>query len=246
MVDTYKASFPVYSYQVDSNQDAKISALFGFFIEAAGFHADRLAVSHNHLKNTIGAFWALSKFNIQILAFPKWMDEVTVETWPSGYNRLVAHRHFLFKNTQGQILAQGTSDWIIMDTITRQIVNPQEIIPHLPIDNQGTPLEVKTIKIQAVNETIADKTTRRALISDIDMNKHVNSLKYVEWSLDCINIDYLENHRIIGLDVNFQHEITYGQEVDIYWQNLSEGLFQFKGVLKPENKPAFSVQLKFE
>jgi medium-chain acyl-[acyl-carrier-protein] hydrolase len=245
MVDILSASFSIHSYESDAKMDAKISTLLGFFLEAAGFHATRLGVGHHQLMESINSFWALSKFNLRMETYPKWQDTITIETWPAGYNRLFAHRHFIIKNGSNQIIAQGTSDWVIMNAETRRMINPQEVIGHLPVENEGLDLDVRTTKIPLIGEETASMFSKKALFSDIDMNKHVNSIKYLDWSLDCINFDYLDHHKLAEVDINFQHEITFGKEVDLFFQTKTDGVFQFKGILKKENKHAFSVQLKF-
>ena len=44
--------------------------------------------------------------------------------------------------------------------------------------------------------------------SDIDSNKHVNNVKYVEWGLEVIPVEVITNYELKRVKVDFEKETT--------------------------------------
>ena len=51
--------------------------------------------------------------------------------------------------------------------------------------------------------------------SDIDINRHVNSVRYIETMLDIWPLEHYDTHRIAQLDIIYQHECLCGQTVAV-------------------------------
>lgn len=245
MSDKFCTEFQIYTYQSDPQEYVRPSALFGFFIEAASMHAERLGVGHTELRQKHNAFWALSRFHIDIVNTPKWHNTINITTWPSGYNRLFAHRYFVFSDCSGSKLAQGVSDWVIMDYGNRSLCNVESILKDVPGFNlEEEHLGVNNVKIQAAKAELSTQCEMRSMYSHLDMNGHVNSVHYLDWSVDCIGGDYLKNHLVTSADINFQHEIPVNNIIRLLCQNNGNDTFVVTGLLG--DKVSFSSKLRFE
>ena len=49
--------------------------------------------------------------------------------------------------------------------------------------------------------------------SDIDFNKHVNNVKYVQWVMDSVSQDIREEYELKEIDILFEHECYYNDEI---------------------------------
>ena len=49
--------------------------------------------------------------------------------------------------------------------------------------------------------------------SDIDSNNHVNNVKYVEWAIEAVPIEVVNNYILKRIKVTFEKETTYGNKV---------------------------------
>ena len=58
--------------------------------------------------------------------------------------------------------------------------------------------------------------THRVVVSDIDMNQHVNSMKYLQWAIDTLSLDEVMNTTIKRIDINYLREALYNQNIGIY------------------------------
>ncbi len=246
MVEKFTASFTIHSYQADASQNAKISTLFGFFMETAGWHATQLGAGYHKLKAEINAFWALSRFSIKVHQLPKWEETIYIETWPAGYNRLFAQRHFRFLNQKQEVLIEGNTDWVVMRFDTRTMINPQLVIGHLNLGDNMPKVSIETVKLPSIVTEQATGYQRKVVYSDLDMNGHVNSLKYLDWCFDYLPTETILKNRVQQIDINFQHEIPANQNIEIHLSTLDQKTFLFIGILKEAEKHSFAVRIQFQ
>ena len=244
MADKFTTTFQVYTNNADSRKLAKAGSLFAYFIEAASMHAERLGIGHKSLQDKHNAFWALSKVHFDIKQTPVWHQKVNVTTWPSGYNRLFARRYFQIADEQGNIIAEGASDWVIMSFENRSLCNVQSIVGGIDKFNlEQEHLNINTAKVQPADTNNSQKTTRRVMYSDLDMNNHLTSMRYLDWALDCIDIEYLNNHIAKSVDINFMHETPINEDVTLLCQKDGD-TFVVSGILT-NGKTSFSTKLEF-
>ncbi len=62
----------------------------------------------------------LSGFFIQIHSYPRWQDELIIQTWPTGVERFFALRDFNIFNRQKEVVGAATSAWLIIDLKLRR------------------------------------------------------------------------------------------------------------------------------
>lgn len=63
--------------------------------------------------------------------------------------------------------------------------------------------------------------------SDLDIVKHANNTKYLEWCLNTISPEIMLEHRIKAIDMNFLKELSLYDEIEI--QKLeTNNCIQFK------------------
>lgn len=244
MADKFSTDFQIYTNQADVLKRARPGALFGLFIEAASMHANCLGVGHKDLQEKYNAFWALSKFRMEILTTPSWHQVIKVTTWPSGYNRLFARRYFVITDTDNNILAQGASDWVIMNFESRSLCNVADIVGKITNFNlEEEHIAVNTVKVPLVKREEAIINSRVAMYSHLDMNNHVNSVHYLDWALDCVDDTYLRQHEVKAVDINYQHEIAFGSNVELLRKDIDDNCCIVTGIMG--DKVSFSARLKF-
>jgi len=61
--------------------------------------------------------------------------------------------------------------------------------------------------------------------SDLDLNKHVNNMKYLQWVLDTYPIDHSTNKNIKSLEINYLSESFPGDNIRIIGYEAEQGVF---------------------
>ena len=161
-------------------------SICNYLQEAASIHAGELGFSKSdfdHCGENIS--WVLTRLIVNMEAYPKWGDEVIVETFPRGGRRIAAWRDFEIKNSDGTVLGVATSEWMIIDLTARKTVAiPQNVLSC--IDDSFVPVLGTNpfSKLRFPNECPAPAFSSRAQKSHIDLNGHVNNVRYIEWMLE--------------------------------------------------------------
>jgi medium-chain acyl-[acyl-carrier-protein] hydrolase len=185
----------VSSFDADVNRRLKISALFQYYQEAAGNDAKRLGVGYDAVHH-MGLFWVLSRVLIRVRTLPSWGDDVTLVTWPKGHEGLSFLRDFQLLDREGKELVAAALPVTLPPFGDRHALNePMPKLRPLPVP-YGT-------------------YDRKVVISDLDMNAHVNNARYVEWGLDAYTPEFLATHTVRSFQIHYTGEAHFGDLVRV-------------------------------
>lgn len=209
--DILKRTFRLHSWEVDQKGIARPDILFSFLLDSAWAHANNSEFSYDALREE-GQLWVLSRFLAVIDKLPKWDDEITVETWSKGTDKLFGLRDFTVYSGTGEKVVSATSAWLVIDRKTSRIQRINLEDSNFPVQLDRHAIETKLGKIE---EREANKTDFEHVVryTDIDVNKHVNSSRYVAWILDSFPKPVLEEKSLKSLEINFLAEAQLGDRV---------------------------------
>ena len=208
----WRTEHVICSYDVDPQLTARLPVLCRFMQDAAYHHAEHLGLGHSFLASKQLA-WVLSRQRVEIKKFPKWGDAVTVRTWPSGRDRLFFYRDFEISDGDGAILLQASTAWFVIDVEKRERVN-SEFYLSTELPPVGEPVFDK--KLGRLKSCGCDSGEAVAVnYGDLDMNAHVNNVRYIEWILNNLTLEFHQTHCIQSLEVNYLAEAVYGHSVVI-------------------------------
>ncbi|MDR2563683.1 MAG: hypothetical protein LBC98_07045 [Prevotellaceae bacterium] len=212
-----KDKYYIHSYHADAKQQASLSSLFCFLQESAWKHAEINDFGWARLKRS-NCLWALSRMKVLIDAYPKWNDEIRLETWSKAPDALMAYRDFeIFDSMNKRILA-ASSAWLILDADSRRPQRMSMLQGELPI-LEGREAPTSTMRKLPTLSAKPETKTNIVPYSAIDMNGHVNNANYVRWTLDTFPSDFILEHELNEIEVNYLHESHIG---DSYQVNLKE------------------------
>ena len=75
------------------------------------------------------------------------------------------------------------------------------------------------------------------LLSDIDIVNHANSMKYLEWCLDCVDTDLLLKQNLKSFEMNYLKETSLNQTIEI-------GKCETIYTITAEGKTCFALELE--
>lgn len=235
-IEKYIEEFTIHSYQTNENGEAKVSALYNIMLEAAWAHASKLDWGYDSLQ-TRQLFWALSRIRFEIASLPKWRDKITLETWPSGNDRMFAFREFRLKDESGKEFLRANSAWLVLDLASHKIVSfsDQGDLPHrIDADPCTQPKRLRH------RITDAELNYQTILYSDIDVNRHFNSVRAFERIIDAHETEFLQQHQIQLIEINYAKEGFVGDEIAVVMQDKGDALFQ-SALIRKEDGEALSV-----
>jgi medium-chain acyl-[acyl-carrier-protein] hydrolase len=149
--------------------------------------------------------------------FPKWNDEVTVETWGSGIDRFYALRDFVVRSRTRENLAVATSSWVIFDRATFRPQKLDRLRQRFPFRPGISALDANLEKLPPLTE---GEIRSRAIVrfTDLDVNRHVTASRFMQWILDSFPTEVLENSTLRSFEINFMAEAQIGNEIAVMIQ----------------------------
>lgn len=209
--------FRVRTYECGPDGVASLPTLCNYLQEAASIHAESLKFSKSNFDaEHLNISWVLTRMRVQVKRYPKWEDTVKVLTFPRSVRKIVAYRDFVLTLPDGSPLAVATSEWMMIDLAKRRAV----AIPSIVSENLNivrTPVLGETPfapKLRYPDPVPAGESrkTFTATRSCIDLNGHVNNVRYLEWMLEAAP-EPKDGDRVTDLEVVFRSETFVGDPV---------------------------------
>ena len=219
-VGTY--NFVAEPFHVDFMGRLTMGVLGNHLLNCAGFHAsDRgfgiAELNENHYT------WVLSRLAIELEDMPHQYETFSIQTWVENVYRLFTDRDFALVNKDGKTIGYARSVWAMISMETRK---PADLLAlhggsisdyicdkECPIDKPGR------IKV-ATEEPVWVYQTR---YSDIDINGHVNSIKYIEHILDLFPIETFKDKQVKRFEMAYVAESYYGDSLSFYKEEKEDG-----------------------
>ncbi len=212
--------YKIHSFDVDYKGEVSIHQLLRFFQETAYYHAEDLGVGYSFLRGK-EMMWVLSSISLEVDRYPKWGDVIHIHTWPSGKDKLVYYRDFKITDTGGAFLGKAVSKWFVIDMKRRR---PQRTDSMSEFNFEY--LDSQFIKRPGRIEAQSDLPTMREITVDyidLDLNRHVNNAKYIEWVLGAYPMDFIDSHFLKSMEASYTSEVQYGDRVLIKSVEISGG-----------------------
>ncbi|MHC4131369.1 MAG: acyl-[acyl-carrier-protein] thioesterase [Planctomycetota bacterium] len=217
-----KEEFRVKTYDCHPNGKIKISTLMQYLQEIAANHAEQLGFGFKAL-NQFNSYWVLSNIRIEIANQPSWNEKITIYTWPSGHNRLLATREFIGKNKENCEVFKAASEWMILDKESSKPKNLTRL--HLPLPEDGKKVLRQKMKRLQPKSNYNLKERRCVPYSAIDLNGHVNNSEYVTWAIDVLQRDFPFDSGMKTIQATYLSEIFESDEIEIYINEISRTEF---------------------
>jgi len=208
--EPHRAAFRVHSYEVDPWERLTPRSLCALLQEAAGQDAESFGVSMSRLVEG-GLAWVLQRLKIDVAAYPPLGATLTVATWARHFGRVVAEREFDVRDPADRPLAAATSRWVVMDLAGRRVVRLPDPIRGLPV-HRARALEMDAREL-TLPEPPALERRFEVRRGDLDVARHVNNTRYVEWALETVPDDVYETHEPRAFEIVFRRESVFGDRI---------------------------------
>lgn len=208
----------------DLSGKAPLPHLFGLLLKSAGRHADERGFGFTNLSQQNKA-WVLSRVGIYLNEYPSAEDKITIHTWVESVEWFISRRCFEFVDTDGKIMGIAQTIWAAIDLETRKPCNIDElgssINDFLGADKSFA--EKKMVKIGRVEEEPLFLHSLK--YSDIDINGHFNSVRYVERILDVFDIEMFESLNVREFEITYMAEARPATKLSFHKKTLAEQHF---------------------
>jgi len=211
------------SYDVDFTRRATCASLCRHFLEAAWNHAEALGVGFQHLGKQ-GKFWVLSRLRIEVRRSPEWGSVVSLRTWPRATKALFAMRDFEVTDEGETTLAAGTSAWLVLDATSKRPQRLNVLLAGLA-GLDGKAVLGRDPEKLAVDQEGEEAFSLKVRYADIDVNRHVNSSRYIDWMLDAYPLEFHRRQLLRVLEINFLSETLEDELLSVRTRRIGAGAY---------------------
>lgn len=198
-------------------------------LNAADFHSTDRGFGMKYLMS-IQRSWVLSRLAIEMQQMPEQYARFEVETWVESAMRYFTQRNFRVIGNDQQVYGYGRSVWAMIDTETRQ---PTDI---LAIDNGAINQWIEKEKPCPIEKGGRVRMTGEAQLvhtidtyyNDVDINGHINSVKYIEHILDLWPLDWYREHRIQRIEIAYVAEAHAGDRLSFYREQTAPDAYSVR------------------
>lgn len=224
-IGTYK--FIAEPFHVDFKGRLTMGVLGNHLLNCAGFHASDRGFGIARL-NEDNYTWVLSRLGIELDEMPYQYEEFSVQTWVENVYRLFTDRNFAIIDKDGKKIGYARSVWAMINLNTRKPADLLTLHGGSIVDyvcDEPCPIE-KPSRIKVTAKEPVSKLT--AKYSDIDINGHVNSIRYIEHILDLFPIELYKSKHIRRFEMAYVAESYYGDELSFYVDETNENEYHIE------------------
>ncbi|KDP35002.1 hypothetical protein JCGZ_09290 [Jatropha curcas] len=212
----YRQTVVIRSYEVGPDKTATLEIILCLLQETAlnhvwlsGLLSNGFGATHGMVRNNL--IWVVSKLQVQVDQYPIWGEVVEIDTWVGASGKNGMRRDWLVRSqATGQVFARATSTWVMMNEKTRRLSKmPEEVRAEIApwfIEKQAIKEEVPEKIAKLDDKARYVVTNLKPKRSDLDMNQHVNNVKYVRWMLETLPDQFFENHQLSGITLEYKRE----------------------------------------
>lgn len=222
----FTCEFMLTASECNPEQEMPVTLMVNRLIEIATMAANAWGVGYADLiGNNCG--WVLTRLAAEMTRYPQVNERYSIDTWIDQYNNHYSQRNMEIRGCDGAVIGYARTIWMVIDFGTRTAVDITRL-SHItknvlhkvnPIAPQGR-VRLKTITSES------DYTFKYC---DCDVNRHVNTTRYVELLMNQLPLELYDNKQLKRLELTFMHEAHYGDTVSVKVEELAhEELYQME------------------
>lgn len=213
----FRQNFSIRSYEIGADRTASIETLMNHLQETALNHVRVAGLMDDGFGSTPemskrNLIWVVAKMHIFVDKYPSWGDVVQVDTWVSSSGKNGMRRDWHVIDCQsGETIVKATSVWVLMNKNSRKLAKmPDEVRAEIGpyFMERAAVIDEDSRKLPKLNHETAHYV-RKSLTprwGDLDVNQHVNNVKYIGWILESAPTSILESHELAGMTLEYRRE----------------------------------------
>ncbi len=208
----FEREYNFYSFDAYPDGLVKVSSIFRALQQLAREDMDNSGVTYPSMRKDNIVF-VLIKLRLKLYKKLSIYDKYTVKTIPIEISGIYFIRDFFIKDSEGNIVGEATSSWVLINYVTRRPQRPsalKQTMPHCDEVRSSLSLSRTISCEQNINSTY-----RSVLLSDMDENNHLNNAVIVDYITDQFADEIIDGKYVSEIEVHFHKEAHYGTVLDI-------------------------------
>lgn len=233
----YIRQFRILSSDVDLSRSLRLSTLFTLVQEAAIAHTIELGVPRQKTLDR-GLLWVVTQYRARIYRLPQYDEDVRLLSWPGRTMHLFFPRYFRLEDRDGELMAEISSLWSLIEASSRRIVFPEDYGIAIPetVTGQEFPLPGRVRR-----EDTDSEQSYTVPYSCVDLNGHMNNARYFDLAADLMPQD-LQARIPAELTAEYSGEARLSDTLTLHCHS-TDNTFYISG---EKDKPVFRIRYRYE
>ncbi len=237
----YRKEWKVTASSCDYEGKLSLWDVFALFQDMAAEHAGILGIGLYDLAEK-DMFWLTLRTKVRFFRKADMYEDVAAVTWPEVPDRARCLRDYALTSGD-ELLADGKTEWAIMNRKTGKLVKPAEIYPEeMEILNEFA----FTDKLEKLDNRFEGETFAEYVIksTDMDVGGHMNNIAYIRAFAGLLPVDEWKRMRVKEMEVAYKEQCFEG-EILTFKKKEEEGRITVQA-FNESGKAAFQVIVVFE
>lgn len=237
----YKYTVPqrICFYHCDSSQNLTLRAYLEWSEELGNLHMESRGITWQKMRDQRQII-LLSRLSFRRMAPVTYAQNCRFTTWEYGIKGPQFIRNYSLEGEDGQVLAQSTSAWILVDPVERTILRPSQCAFEMQPNPTPVLPELRRFHLPELPEL----ARHRVMFSQIDGNGHMGNQYYADL-LSEYAPEPFRGGVVEELQMSFDHEACLDQELTLRGRVTGQDGYEMQAVL-PDGKKCFEARVRVQ
>ena len=229
-MEYFKQQYTIVASEMDITYHITPNAIMLYFQDCFA----RYLTKHNLAAFDIikqNKIWVITEFDLNYKQErPLWAEDITAELCFKEIGSIRIYVDFRMRNHLGEVFAEGTSCWVIIDSVTKRPFAAKEMLNAGGIF--GTEEGYMKIAPQQSSQKVFNKEVEHQVnVTDLDFNGHVCNRSYLSIAMATAPIDFIKTTTPKRFNIKFVRESFMGEvltckvykaadNANIYWHSI--------------------------
>ena len=206
--------FTVPTYDLDMKFSTTMPVICNYLYDIGMVHGTVITKNLDSLPENI--VFVMSRLHVRVEKYPLLKESTLIRTWLSPIESKHVVRNYLLMDKSGKIFGRAINSATTFNIKERAGVDISGSIAaaNIPTSNLEPALPHIFETIPDVNSPIYENEVDVRYF-DCDFYHHVNNVKYIEWCIEAMPIEFLRKHRLYEIDINFKRESGMGERLTV-------------------------------
>ncbi len=212
MENYFDKEFELRYFEMDKSGEASPIAIMTLLQETAADHCNSIGHSlFSLMAENIG--WVLVSGVMKMERYPKYKEKIIIRTWISKYYAIRGFRENIIYDENYNVIGRAKGLWVFYDIEKRRPTKIHKDFKEMWSSSDEVCIDHDiTNKIDPIDDTELMKEFKVNMY-DMDTNKHVNNIRYLQWLMESIPDEITDNYYLYAIDGRFISEAQYGDVI---------------------------------